>query len=182
MSNYTTHKTLARLKLLVNDLSNRDDQLKKDFQLFEELFENFPVQVTMWSITKDKTVISQRGNGFICQKAKSLEDMFLCPNIKEISIEKHELALMGNKVDYFIEAKDKLYFAKLVPRKDDKGNITGVSGISWDVTSNSIMLECIKAICEMTSGKKGLYNEVNKFANKGLLASKLQILLDNHKK
>jgi transcriptional regulator with PAS, ATPase and Fis domain len=179
MSAFKDRQGIMRLKSLVNELSDRDDQLKKDFQLFEEFFDNFPVPVTMWSITKDKTVISQRGNGFACQKADSLEEMFICPVIKEMSLEKHEIALQGEKVDYFVKTDEKLYFAKLVPRENNN-KITGVTGIAWDVTSNAIMLSCIENIYDITLGRRGLYKEIHQTANKALVASRLRKLLDEH--
>ena len=171
---------IARLKSLVDELNNRDDQLKKDFQLFEDFFHNFPIPVTMWSITKDKTIVSQRGNGFACQKAKSLEDLFLCPVIKEMSLVRHELALKGTKVDYFVKTAEKVYFAKLVPRKDEDNNIVGVSGIAWDVTSNAIMLSCMENIHETTSGRRGAYKDIHKQSEKAIISSRLRNLLDEH--
>tara|TARA_B100000131_G_scaffold110724_1_gene107710 strand:- start:25797 stop:26321 length:525 start_codon:yes stop_codon:yes gene_type:complete len=171
---------MTRLKALVNELSDRDVQLKKDFELFEEFFENFPIPVTMWSITKEKTVLSQRGNGFACHKAKDLESLFLCPTVKSLSMENHEKALMGEKVDYFIKTDKNVYFAKLVPRLDDKGEISGVSGIAWDVTSNAIMLACIESIHESTVGRRGQYKEIHQAADKALEASRLRRLLDEH--
>ena len=170
MSMRKSRQSMSRLKALVNELSDRDDQLKKDFELFEEFFENFPIPVTMWSITKDKTIISQRGNGFACQKANNLEDMFLCPVVKEMSLERHEQALRGEKVDYFVKTDEKVYFAKLVPRQDLDGKLTGVSGIAWDVTSNAIMLACIETIHSTTQGRRGEYREIYKVADKGIIS------------
>jgi hypothetical protein len=171
---------IARLKLLVSDLGDRDDQLKKDFQLFEDFFHNFPIPVTMWSITKDKTIVSQRGNGFACQKAKNLEELFLCPIIKEMSLDRHEIALKGAKVDYFVKTEEKVYFSKLVPRRDEENNIMGVSGIAWDVTSNAIMLSCMEKIHETTSGRRGDYKVIHKDSEKAIISSRLKQLLDEH--
>lgn len=171
---------LTRLKVLVEELTDRDDQLKKDFQLFEEFFDNFPIPVTMWSISKDKTIVSQRGNGFACHEAESLDAMFMCPQIKEESLIHHEKALMGQKVDYFVKTEDKVYYAKLVPRVDENESITGVSGIAWDVTSNAVMLSCIEDIHDLTKGRRGQYKEIHGVASKALTASRLRNLLDSH--
>jgi hypothetical protein len=180
MSNRKTHPGMSRLRSLVDELSNRDDQLKKDFQLFEDFFENFPIPVTMWSISRDKTVISQRGNGFACKEADSLEDLFLCPTVKTMSLEKHEEALMGERVDYFIRTDEFVFYAKLVPRVDDEGNISGVSGVAWDVTSNAIMLACLEDIHEQTQGRRGQYKTINSTAEKALKVSRLRRMLDDH--
>ena len=170
---------LTRLKSLVEELSDRDDQLKKDFQLFEDFFDNFPIPVTMWSITKDKTVVSQRGNGFACQKAESLETMFMCPHIRDISLEHHTKALKGEKVDYFVKTEDSVYYAKLVPRIDESNNISGVSGIAWDVTGNAVMLSCIEDIHDLTRGRRGQYKEIHGVAARALKASRLRLMLDD---
>ena len=180
MSNRKSKESMKRLKSLVNELSDRDDQLKKDFQLFEEFFDNFPIPVTMWSITKEKSIISQRGNGFACKQANSLDDMFMCPEVKSLSIDKHEDALKGDKVDYFVKTDDSVYFAKLVPRLDDMGNTSGVSGIAWDVTSNVVMLACLEDIFEKTQGRRGHYKTINATADKAISASRLRLLLEKH--
>tara|TARA_R110000851_G_scaffold100122_1_gene215600 strand:- start:429 stop:986 length:558 start_codon:yes stop_codon:yes gene_type:complete len=171
---------LTRLRSLVEDLPDRDEQLKKDFQLFEDFFDNFPIPVTMWSITKDKTIVSQRGNGFACQKAKSLETMFLCPKIREISLERHALALKGEKIDYFVKTEEKVYYAKLVPRINGDNEIVGVSGIAWDVTGNAIMLSCIENIYDLTTGRRGDYKEIHSIVTRALKSSSLKDLLDSH--
>jgi len=173
-------KRLTRLKNLVEELNHKDDQLKKDFQLFEDFFDNFPIPVTMWSITKDRVVISQRGNGFACQKADSLETMFMCPHIRDASLEQHAKALEGEKVDYFVKTEDKIYYAKLVPRINDNKDILGVSGIAWDVTSNAVMLACIENIHDLTKGRRGQYKEIHSVASRALIASRLRDLLSEH--
>ena len=53
-------KGLERLHSLVDELSDRDDQLKRDMRLFEEFFETFPIPVTMWSVSLEKTLLSNR--------------------------------------------------------------------------------------------------------------------------
>ena len=68
---------MTRLRSLVNELSDRDDQLKKDMRLFEEFFETFPIPVTMWSISREKAILSKRGNGFVAHEADCLENLFL---------------------------------------------------------------------------------------------------------
>ena len=171
---------LTRLKNLVDELSDRDEQLKKDFQLFEDFFENFPIPVTMWSITKDKTVISQRGNGFACHEADSLESMFLCPIVRDASLPYHEKALQGEKVDYFVKTEERIYYAKLVPRLTHDNQISGVSGIAWDVTSNAVMLACIEDIHDLTKGRRGQYKEIHGVATRALSASRLKNLLNDH--
>ena len=178
MSNRTNRSRLNRLQALVSDLSDRDEQIKRDVQLFESFFDNFPIPVTMWSITKDKTIVSQRGNGFACKEASTLADMFLCPTIKKVSIENHEKALLGESVDYFVKTEDSVYYAKLVPRHNSLGEIAGVAGIAWDVTPNAIILSCLENIHEMTINRRGCYKEIHKISEKGLGASRLHDLIN----
>ena len=173
----TNKKSLTRLRELCDQLSDRDDQLKKDLQLFEGFFSTFPIPVTMWSIGKDHTVLSVRGEGYTCSKASTLEEMFKCDNLRNQSIEKHELALSGEVVTFFVESDDCVYWTKLVPRKNEKDESIGVIGMSWDVTTNAIMIHCLEEIISMLeSNKKN--EEILPIAKRGLSASRLKKMLD----
>ena len=55
--------------------------------------------------------------------------------------------------------------------------ISGVSGIAWDVTINAILLSCLEDINELTIKKRGLYRDINKISERGLSASHLRKLL-----
>jgi hypothetical protein len=175
-------KNLQRLSTLVNELGDRDKQLKRDMELFEEFFDTFPIPVTIWSITKTKNVVSQHGNGFICSEAHSLEDLFSCPTIKGESIKKHERALKGEKVSYFVHTDDSVYFVRLIPRLNEKNEIAGVSGISWDVTVNAVLLSCLENISDMTKGRRGMYKDIHKLSTRGISASKLRELLSEQER
>lgn len=170
-------ESLSRLHDLVNELSDRDDQLKRDMRLFEEFFETFPIPVTMWSVSLERTLLSKRGNGFVCHEASCLEDLFMCPKVKELSIEKHEQALLGDRVDYFAKSEDSVFYVKLLPRFDEEKNICGVTGVSWDVTSNAIILSCLEDIEELTQGRRGCYKKINEKSQKALGSSRLRKLL-----
>jgi hypothetical protein len=176
--NWTTSKeNLGRLKNLVCELSDRDAQLKQDLQLFEGFFETFPIPVTIWSISSSGTVLSRRGNGFVCEDANDLEGLFSCPKVKELSVSKHELALQGEKVDYFVRTAEQLFYVKLVPRFDNAEHICGVTGISWDVSDNMFILSCLEEIFEYTAGRRGDYKKINEKSKEGLAASRLKRLL-----
>ena len=170
-------KSLSRLHVLVNQLGDRDEQLKKDMRLFQKFFETFPIPVTMWSISADGIILSKRGNGFIAHEAESLNDLFPCPDIANTSIEKHELALAGEQIDYFAKSGDCVFYVKLLPRHNDDGSIVGVTGISWDVTSNAIMLSCLEDIVDMTDKRRGDYREIHFKASYALKTSRLRKLL-----
>jgi len=171
-------KNFNRLHELVNELSDRDQQLKKDMKLFEEFFDTFPVPVTMWSITKEHVVVSQRGNGFISPGAKNLCDLFDCPNVKNESLENHEKALAGDVVSYFVKTDHSVHYVKLVPRTNEAKQIIGVSGIAWDVTVNAIMLSCLEDIHSMTLKRRGDYKNINSISKRALSVSRLKQLLE----
>jgi hypothetical protein len=169
---------IAKIRQLTTELGDRDHKMKNDFHLFEAFFENFPIPVTMWTLTSKGIVVSQRGNGFMTQRASSLEDMFTCSLVKETSLAQHEMALKGNKIDYFIETDNKHYYIKLVPEKNKKDETVGVSGLAWDVTTNIIMLNCLEEIAILSDKKSGQYKEISDIAKKGLGASRLKKMLN----
>jgi hypothetical protein len=170
-------KRLKRLRELTDQLSDRDEQLKRDLQLFEGFFSNFPLPVTMWSIGKDHSVLSIRGEGFFCTKAVTLEEMFECSILRDHTVEKHEQALMGEAVSFFMESKDRVYWTKLVPRFDDSGVVVGTVGLSWDVTSNAIMIHCLEEIESMLVDKKA-HADILPLVKKSLSASRLKKMLE----
>ena len=94
------------------------------------------------------------------------------------SLENHEKALLGECVDYFVNSEEGVYYAKLIPRHNIQGDIAGVTGIAWDVTSNAVILSCLENIHEITGGKRGQYKEIHKISERGLTASRLRLLLD----
>jgi hypothetical protein len=170
-------KSISKLYEMCDQLSNRDDQLKRDLRMFEDFFCNFPLPVTMWSIDPDFNLLSKRGNFFSLQDSETIDMMFECDVLKGKFIEKHKIALEGIPVSYFIERNEKLFWAKLVPRRNEDESITGVMGIAWDVTSNSIMLRAFESIIhEVDNGcdKK----EIRKEAFHALNVSRLRKLLE----
>lgn len=182
VSSTTVEKSrLTRLRNLVCELSDRDDQLKKDMRLFEKFFETFPIPVTMWSISSEKTILSKRGNGFVSHEASCLDDLFPCPEIKSMSISKHEQALLGEPVDYFAKSANRVFYVKLLPRKDDANKVCGVTGVSWDITSNAVILSCLEDISEMTKGRRSDYKKIHEKSERALGASRLRGILADSK-
>ena len=172
-------KNLQRLKSLVSELSDRDEQLKRDANLFEDFFDNFPLPVTTWSIGQNGVILSQRGNGFVCAEAKTIEDLFLCSKIKNVSIPHHHSALKGEKVDYMVQSGDRSFFVKLVPRHDDYVAICGVTGVWWDVSQSMTMVSCLETIRELTEGRRGDYKKVHQESSTALKASRLRQMILN---
>ena len=171
---------LNKLRELVESLHDRDEQLKRDLKMFENFIESFPLPVTMWSINKEQVVISNRGAAFSCGSAdiKSLEDMFQCPNMRKDSIERHNEALLGTAQAYFIQDGQHIYYTRLVPRPDDHGNILGVVGIAWDISSNAIMISKLEDIVELVD-EGGTLEAIKEAAEDALSVSRLRKLLSD---
>jgi len=176
-SNKKQSKNIERLRTLCGQLTTRDDQLKRDLKMFEGFFSNFPIPVTMWSLGNDNAVLSKRGSAFACDEPKSLGEMFKSPTLCDEAVKKHQLALSGKMVTYFMEHENKLFWCKLVPRKDDDGNSLGVLGMAWDVTSNSVMLRCLETILELLDSDADP-QDIRNEAISGLNASRLKKMLD----
>jgi len=169
---------LDKLRKIVEDLSVRDDQLKRDLKMFENFIESFPLPVTMWSINREHVVLSNRGTAFACggKSVNSLDDIFKCPNMRKDAIEKHNEALQGKAQAYFIQDEQHIYYTRLVPRPDEDGSILGVVGIAWDVSSNAIMISKLEDIVEIVDGAGDL-DAIKQAAQDALSVSRLRKLL-----
>ena len=171
------NENIEKLKSLCEQLNTRDDQIKRDLKMFEGFFANFPIPVTMWSIGKNHAVLAKWGNAFTCNEPKNLEEMFECSLLRDESVKKHEEALSGNQVTYFIEHENKIFWCKLVPREDITQATVGVLGMAWDVTSNAIMVHCLEKTLELleTDCDVGM---IKSEISKALNASRLKKMLD----
>ncbi len=167
---------LSKLRVLVDSLSDRDLAMKRNMEMFERFFDNFPIPVTMWTISKDGAVISQRGNGIVCAHADNVDKLFECPVMSGMSHEAHEKAFSGKHNSFLAKTESNFYYVSIVPHLvNDKVN--SVSGIAWDITSNAVMLATIENIIEETSDRRGDYKKINQLATKALKASRLARLI-----
>ena len=95
---------LSEIRSLVKSLSDRDIKIKRDIRLFEEFFANFPIPVSIWSVTKEGTVVSQRGNGLICHDAKCINTLFSEFNDNAYSkLHKNIIIKKEDKEEVFLE-------------------------------------------------------------------------------
>tara|TARA_B100000131_G_scaffold201318_1_gene193446 strand:- start:586 stop:1155 length:570 start_codon:yes stop_codon:yes gene_type:complete len=138
--NTRSRERLKTLRTLVEELSDRDVKIKRDMRLFEDFFKNFPIPVTIWAITKEGSVVSQRGNGIISEKAECVTTMFGDGKNKTELIDLHTTALSGKPVQKILKNGDIMYYVAIIPRRDDNEVISGAAGLAWDVTSNYTML------------------------------------------
>lgn len=174
-------KRLKALSVLVDKLSDRDLKVKKDIQLFEDFFENFPIPVSMWSITKDGTVINQIGSSFIEGSPTCLEEFFKCPALNKETSSAHKKAFSGVKSQQFIQKAGKVFYVSIVPRTDDGERVTGVSGIAWDVTSNTTILESLESILGLTEDNPESLQLAKTIAKKAISSSRIKSLVPEKK-
>ena len=104
--------------------------------------------------------------------------MFECDHLRNQSVDKHELALSGEVVTFFVESNDCVYWTKLIPRENEKGESIGVIGMAWDVTTNAIMIHCLEEIISMLESNEKS-EEILPIAKRGLSASRLKKMLED---
>jgi len=168
---------LQKLKCLVDELSDRDRQLKQDSSLFEDFFDNFPIPVTMWSLDNKGKIISKRGNKVVKEDGTCVEDMFLEEYSEDFETA-HEEAYSGKNVAFFSSLPGRTYYTRLVPRRDDSDQIIGLTGISWDITSNYEILEILSEICKLSNLKSKNGKKIKELATKAVSISRISGLLE----
>lgn len=173
----SSRERILKLKCLVDELSDRDKQLKADASMFEDFFKNFPIPVTMWSLDSAGNVLSKRGNTVIKEECTSLENMFL-KDYSQDFVDAHSKALAGEATAFFSVLPDKTYYTRLVPRKKND-SVAGITGISWDITSNYKILETLQQIVDIAkkSDHDGC-NQIQGLAETALSASRIKKLLE----
>ena len=169
----SSSERIKRLHNLVESLSDRDKQLKCDAQLFGDFFQNFPIPVTMWSLDESGNILSKRGNTVIEEEGTCVENMFHGEYSSDF-IQAHKDAYAGKLVTFFSNLPEKTYYTRLVPRYSEEKEVVGVTGISWDITSNYVILECLKEIKDLTSAD----SKVHELAEKALSSSRIRGLLE----
>ena len=163
---------ISRIRNLVDNLSDRDRQLKHDSQLFNDFFRNFPIPVTMWSLDKEGNVIAKRGNTVILEEGTCLGNMFH-EEYSEDFKEAHKKAFAGQNVGFFSNLPNKTYYTRLVPRHNENKEIIGLTGISWDITSNFSILEYLQEIKDLAEEDSKIYQ----LADLALNSSRIKSLL-----
>ena len=187
MSRSKSKKRLDAIRKLVDNLSDRDLEAKRDMRLFEEFFLNFPIPVTIWAVTKEGSVMSQRGNGIICENASCIETLFTDENQKDFCLDAHKSALSGKPAQDLVDCGEKMFYMSVAPRRDEEGNVSGAAGLAWDVTPNyHIMraLEEIESIAESVDDDHegdSSVRSILKLAKDALNNSRLSKIIDSKK-
>ena len=182
MSKSDSKKRLSTLRDLVDNLTNRDVKAKRDMNLFEDFFKNFPIPVTIWAVSTEGTVVSQRGNGLVCKDAECLNTLFFESEEKGECIQAHQSALAGNPVQKLISSNSKMFYMSVIPRRNEDEEISGVLGLAWDVTPNYEMLNSFEEIVEETKKKEPSLKKIKSAALKSLKISRLAKLIKSTKK
>ena len=167
---------LSEIKSLVQDLSDRDVQLKKDFRLFESFLDNFPIPVSLWTSNLSGEILNKKDRGFFCKECLSLKESFLCDEIGNTIFKSHEKSLDEGTQSFLIEKGEKTFYVTISPSKGDDDVAVGVSGIAWDVSSNSFILNTLIDIKNVTETKSGTLEEINKKATEAIEKSRLFLL------
>ena len=167
--------SLTKLRSLVDNLEDRDKTLKNDHRLFEKFFENFPIPVSMWSVSSNGKVLSCKGNGFLNEIAKTEDDLFVCNDVAE-KIENAKSEQKDVK-ELFLETDDATYFAKILTRRENDV-IIGTMGMAWDVTSNITMLGTLSKILEVEAQKKDPDTNIVGLTTNAINCSRLKILIE----
>lgn len=177
----SSSKTLHELRTLVSTLSDRDVQLKRDFKLFEDFLENFPIPVSMWSANIDGKVLNKRGKGFFCKSGDHISDLFSCETLACNILDNHKEAEKSGTNSSLIKKDEKIFYVTIAPRHDDNNIVIGVSGIAWDVSSNNFILNTLIEIKNDTETKSGAFKDIAQKAENAIKKSRLFALINKEK-
>tara|TARA_B100000941_G_C28466874_1_gene534088 strand:+ start:834 stop:1379 length:546 start_codon:yes stop_codon:yes gene_type:complete len=180
-----SNERLFRLKNLVEELSNRDQKIKEDLNLFEEVFDAFPVPVVFWSVNLEGDFFTKKlscGDAWTAlnHDCENISDFYRCSTMQEQFNGHFSKMSEGIASSFLTSSGDTYIWHRVVPRKD-RGGINSILGLSWDVTSNHYMLSTLKKIQNVSKDKPEL-SEIKLLADEGVSSSRLNKLLQGDKK
>ena len=175
---------LFRLKNLVEELSNRDQKLKEDLNLFEQVFDTFPVPVVFWSVNLEGDFFTKKlscGDSWkvLNTDCLNVSNFYKCKEMQEQFDKQFLVAANGDSCSFLTNSDDIYIWHRVIPRMDNN-TVTSIIGLSWDVTSNHNMLSILKKI-QSVSADNPEFSEINKLANDGISSSRLNKLLEGDK-
>ena len=159
-------ESLHKLKTLVDELGDRDEGLKRDASLFEAVFRDFPIPVTIWLTDEKGLCVSRRVSGRDSKgwsspppplkqeepKGTKVIDMYQCVELKK-EIEKNlKVALKGQQLSFMSAVEGAHIWSRLTPRYCEDGSCSGVIGVSWDLTANYRMFSALLKISASDCG------------------------------
>ena len=145
---------LSYLKELTETLIKRDSELWERDRLIKLVFDNCPADLVIWAVDTDLTFTLSAGPGLkTLGKAdnevigQSLFEYFGVDKASNlIPITKHKECLKGITVNFDFEWEERVWHTHCAPLIDKKGNITGVTGCAFDITTYIEQTEKIKEL------------------------------------
>jgi hypothetical protein len=153
-------ESLSKLKTLVEELSDRDEGLKRDASLFEAVFRDFPIPVTIWLTDEKGLCVSRKVSGRDSRGWSSppppmkqeesmgtkVIDMYQCVELKKEIERNLKIALKGKQLSFMSCVEGAYIWSRLTPRYFEDGTCSGVIGVSWDLTVNFRMFNTLLKI------------------------------------
>lgn len=178
-------KRLFKLRTLVDELTNRDEKIKEDLSLFESVFESFPVPVAFWSVSPGGEVYSKKLSAgknwnLIDKDCKEITGFYKCGDLQRALDFHWDRVGKGQPVSFMSmggENQSVHVWHRLIPRIVE-GELIGIIGLSWDVSTNHAMLVSLKEI-ESLSRDNTDTSKINDFAVKGIASSRLNKLMED---
>ena len=148
-------ESLYKLKSLVEHLEDRDLGLKRDASLFEAVFNDFPVPVTIWLSDEKGLCVSRKVTGKASRgwsspppASSKVVDLYGC-SVLRLDVERHMVRALGGKQVSFLSSGDGTYvWTRLTPRFTEVGKCCGVIGASWDLTASYRMFSALTRLSE----------------------------------
>ena len=82
-------------------------KIKREFRLFEDFFDHFPLPVSMWSSTLDGRITSIKDKGFFCTGAEQVKGLFDCKVLKESVLSDHKKVITGQNTQSLLKKDEK---------------------------------------------------------------------------
>ena len=139
---------LEKLKNLVDDLTDRDVQLKEETKLLDHIFTSFPIPLLVWSVDVSGKVKALKGNSIMNPDAKLEDELFSENNVKKALRECRSDAekSVDKKAHRLLDSNGKVFYMTVTRRFTQSGEELGYLGMAWDVTSNAVILRNINMV------------------------------------
>jgi hypothetical protein len=175
-------ENLFKLRELVEELSDRDNKIKSDLHMFESVFDNFPIPVYFWTVNPDGKLYSKKISGdeksweIINREAECVKDMFACPNVQRDIDIRWDAAISGESQNFISNTGECYLFTRMMPLIGKNKTIEGITGLSWDISSNFKIMNNLKEIHDITGLSPRIQHKdkVRKLAEEALDASRLR--------
>lgn len=140
------------------ELRNQNINIENRLQIQDELLENVLAQsqIIVWSINRQGELCLSRRGGLAALGIPSGDK--LGENVFEILPQDHPLrkylnqALEGRAVDIDFKVDERIYDLQILPQVNQHGEITGVNGIAFDITSRR---EAPNRLCKIVKQGSG---------------------------